>query len=95
MARNNRLDPYRDLGPDDWWYPDTLPSESDLAPDQPPLIAEQVARFRNNGFLVVTGLWPGALIDRAVAAATVLLPPEKVVDQSLTASNYRSFSEMP
>jgi hypothetical protein len=76
MVGNVKPEPYHDLGHDDWWHSQTLPSDADLEPGQPLLTAEQIARFRNDGFLVVTGLWPNALVDRAVAKA---LPGELTI----------------
>ena len=58
MVRNTDPEPYRDLCPDDWWHPEMLPADTDLRPGQPLLTEEQVSRFRNDGFLVVTSLWP-------------------------------------
>ena len=95
MVRNIQPDPYRDLGPDDWWYPDTLPSDAELGPGEPLLTAEQLARFRNDGFLVVTSLWPEALIDQAVPEAKDLHPPDELAQRGMTDADARGFSEMP
>ncbi len=85
MVRNVHPDPYKDLGHDDWWHP------QDLAASSPPgvLSVAQIEQFRHDGFVVVTGLWPSEVTERAAGEARALHPFNEVVE------NRRGFSEMP
>ena len=65
MVRNTRPNPYINLEQQDWWHPEEVSLEDAS------LSEEQISRFRQDGFIVVTGLWPADLIDRtAVTAST-------------------------
>lgn len=55
MARNTGPNPYRNLDQEDWWHPEEISFED-------PLLSEkQISSFRQDGFIVVTGLWPAGL----------------------------------
>ena len=85
MVRNVYPNPYQNLTPEDWWHPDSLAGSA--APEI--LNSAQIDRFRHDGFLVVTGLWPDEFITQAAEEAAGLHPFDEVVE------NRRGFSEMP
>lgn len=89
MARNTTPNPYAGLGSSDWWHPDTLTDNG------PILSEEQVARFRHDGFVVVTNLWPSDLIEAAKTAAETLHPADEVIARSEAGKRSPGFSEMP
>ncbi len=93
--RNISPDPYRGLGKEDWWWPERLPSDSELKVDQNLLTQDQYDRFLNDGFIVVDDLWPSDLIDQAITETQDLFPEEKVIAKSLSDERYRPFSSMP
>ena len=68
----------------DWWEAEALVSAG-----QRMLTEDQISRWLNDGFLVVTGLWPPELVERAMAEARALHSLEQVESVS------RGFSEMP
>ena len=80
MVRNTLPDPYRDLEDTDWWHPEELSSEN------PVLNEEQLSQFREDGFIVVSGLWPNDLIERASKEARILHPPEEVIEKHQSAT---------
>ena len=83
MVRNTLPDPYRQLEHKDWWHPETLSSESPLLNEQ------QLSQFRENGFIVLTGLWPDAVIEQASKEAAILHPYESVIE------SHQAFTQMP
>ena len=83
MVRNALPDPYRQLEHKDWWHPETLSSESPLLNEQ------QLSQFRENGFIVLTGLWPDAVIEQASKEAAILHPYESVIE------SHQAFTQMP
>jgi hypothetical protein len=89
MVRNAKADPY--AGQKLWWDPIELDRDSSQqSPSDAPVLTEaQVKQWLEDGFLVVTGLWPQELIDAAAATAAELHPYDKV------AANKSGFSEMP
>jgi hypothetical protein len=95
MVRNTAPNPYVHLEPSDWWHPDTLPPDGDHNADDPILTTDQVERFRHDGFVVVTGLWPADLVGQAVAEANELHPPDEIARRIEAGERARGFSEMP
>ena len=89
--RNTRPDPYAELGEGDWWYPERLDPDG----GGPVLSEDQIGRFRHDGFVVVSGLWPDDLIERAAAEARDLHPPDVVATAVESGDRRRDFSEMP
>jgi len=85
MVRNRRPNPYANLKPEDWWHPDDRASH----PDSQILTVELVDQFLNEGFIVLTGLWPATTIHQAAREVRELHPDETV------ATRGQGFSEMP
>ena len=83
MVRNTLPDPYRQLEHKDWWHPETLSSESPLLNEQ------QLSQFREDGFIVLNGLWPDAVIEQASKEAAILHPYESVIE------SHQAFTQMP
>ena len=83
MVRNTGPNPYINLEQQDWWHPEEISLED------PSLSEGQISRFRQDGFIVVTGLWPADLIDRASVEATQIHPTVEVIERG------RGFSPMP
>ncbi len=83
MVRNAQADPY--AAQELWWDPIELDCES----TGPVLTEQQVKHWLEDGFLIVTGLWPQELIDAAAATAAELHPFDDV------AAKKGGFSEMP
>lgn len=81
MVRTTHPDPYKDIMEDEtkWWLPERLSDPSPGAGDQDGvakrLSAEQLGRFRSQGFLVVDNLWPDSLVHAARDEIEQLLPP--------------------
>lgn len=95
MVRNVQPDPYANLDTSDWWHPAKLASDDKLHIEQPILTNEQVRQFREDGFLVVTGLWPDNLISRASTEAMELHPRDQIIERHNAGKQFRGFSEMP
>lgn len=95
MARNTAPDPYAELTSSDWWYPDILADERALDRGASVLSEAQIQRFRDDGFLVVTGLWPPDLVDRAAAEARELHPADAIAARAEAGERHGGFSEMP
>ena len=83
MVRNAQANPYAEQ--ELWWDPIALDSES----EGPVLTEDQVQQWLENGFLIVTGLWPEDLVEAAAATAAHLHPYEAVK------ANKGGFSEQP
>ena len=83
MVRNTGPNHYINLEQQDWWHPEEISLED------PSLSEGQISRFRQDGFIVVTGLWPADLIDRASVEATQIHPTVEVIERG------RGFSPMP
>jgi hypothetical protein len=94
MTRNIQPDPYEALGADDWWYPEVLTGDPSRA--RGPVLSEaQLSRFHNDGFIVVTGLWPAETIDVAAAEARTLHPAEQIIRDARAGKYHRTRTEMP
>ncbi len=91
--RNTYPDPYKSLREEDWWWPEQLPGDQE--PDEPLLSNEQRRRFLEDGFIVVDGLWPTEMVEKAAAETKELLPEQKVIARSLSDERYNPFSPMP
>jgi hypothetical protein len=75
MAKNTGPNPYSNLDQEDWWHPEEISIED-------PLLSEkQISSFHQDGFIVVTGLWPAGLIERASKEATQIHPTEEVIER--------------
>jgi hypothetical protein len=85
MVRNSRAGHYPDQ--ELWWGPVHL--DSSQQDDAPIFSPAQVKQWLEDGFLIVTGLWPEELIDQAAAMAAELHPKEQVAEDG------RGFSEAP
>jgi hypothetical protein len=83
MVRNTQRNPYSNLEHKDWWHPEELSLEDPL------LNKEQLSRFREDGFIVVTGVWPTDFLDKASKEAAQIHPAEKVAEKG------GAFSAMP
>ena len=83
MVRNTLPNPYRELEHKDWWHPEKL------SPESPLLNEKQLSQFREDGFIVITGLWPEDTIAQASKEAAILHPAENVIE------NHQSFTQMP
>ena len=92
MARNTQPNPYTHLSQFDWWYPQDLSQEGDH--HHVTLTEKQVKQFRHDGFLVVSGLWPDELIQKASNEAKQLHPSKEVAENRESGPN-RGFSAMP
>jgi hypothetical protein len=93
MVRNARPYPYVGLSHDDWWHPDPL--DGVATREGAMLTAEQVERFRNDGFVVVTGLWPDELISQAADEAKSLHPATDIKADAESGKRALQLSAMP
>ena len=91
--RSTYPDPYKSLREEDWWWPEQLPDDQE--PDEPLLSLDQRRRFLEDGFIVVDGLWPTEMIEKAAAETRELFPEQKVIARSLSDERYNPFSSMP
>ena len=83
MVRNAQANPYADT--ELWWDPIAL----DSGAGGPIFSDAQVQQWLSDGFLVISGLWPEPLIERACTEARELHPCEQV------SKDGSGFSEQP
>jgi hypothetical protein len=79
MVRSAHPDPYKAILGDQscWWVPEQLePTANDASSSSSSTVlsVEQLERFSSDGFLVVDGLWPSPLVERAGNELSQLLP---------------------
>ena len=91
MVRNTAPNPYTKLEHDDWWHPIDLSGR----PDGQVFTAKDINRFRQDGFVVVKGLWPEPRLQQATAEAKAVFPAEDVMAAYKDGRRPRLLSEMP
>lgn len=91
MVRNTAPNPYAHLEPDAWWHPIELSNR----PDTGLLNSQEIQKFREEGFVVVKGLWPEARMLQAAAEAKEVFPEDDVIAAYQRGPRPRVLSEMP